>query len=234
VHARNDLADARLDTGFVAEVGNILTGFSDDDTGFLGRDYGTKGEKRSSIVLLSADTFVLAIVVVFLVDLEILERLLKLFTTSGIRLVRFGDIIRHGYRIVRTTGVGRRRRGVVRDNYKEERFGGGSLRWGDKQSRGELSGGRKDVPEERKSEAGRDEEGGGRGGGSRRQVGSRRREKGVREREVAGMERGWRSGMGRRMRLLGEWRSMDWTMEVCKWRADLKWRGQTKACTLSP
>ena len=76
VHARNNLADASLDTGFVAEIGNVLARLADDDAGLLRRDYGTKGKGGSCIFLVGSGALVLAVVDMVLVDLKIMERVI--------------------------------------------------------------------------------------------------------------------------------------------------------------
>lgn len=44
VDARDDLADASLDTGLVTEIGNIFASLSDDDAGVLGADKSSESE----------------------------------------------------------------------------------------------------------------------------------------------------------------------------------------------
>lgn len=44
MHARNDLADASLDTGTVSELSNIFAGASDDDACVFCADEGAEGE----------------------------------------------------------------------------------------------------------------------------------------------------------------------------------------------
>lgn len=54
VDARNDFAHARPDAGLISKVSDVLAGFADDHTGFLGRDYGAEGEFLVGVVLLAA------------------------------------------------------------------------------------------------------------------------------------------------------------------------------------
>lgn len=51
VNALYDLAHTGLDTGLVSEISDILATFADNDTSFLGRDNGAKGELGLSVLL---------------------------------------------------------------------------------------------------------------------------------------------------------------------------------------
>lgn len=95
--AGDDLADAGLDTSLVAEVGNVLSRLANDDTSFLGGDYGAEGNGRNSILLVGANTLLLAILIVVLViDGEIVKVGLKgLVSTSGMRFAEFGGVVGH-------------------------------------------------------------------------------------------------------------------------------------------
>lgn len=51
VNALYNLADTGLDTSLVSEISDILATFANNDTGFLGRDNGAKGELGLSVLL---------------------------------------------------------------------------------------------------------------------------------------------------------------------------------------
>lgn len=62
VNARNDLADTSSYTSLVAEISDVLAGLANDDTSFLGRDNGTKGQFLIGILLFGTLGDILAIV----------------------------------------------------------------------------------------------------------------------------------------------------------------------------
>jgi hypothetical protein len=53
VNARDDLANAGADSGFVAKVGDVLTSLADDHTGFLGGDDSAQSDLGLVVLLLS-------------------------------------------------------------------------------------------------------------------------------------------------------------------------------------
>ena len=51
MYTGDDLADAGLDAGLIAKVGDVLAGLADDDAGLLGGDDGTKGQLRLGVLV---------------------------------------------------------------------------------------------------------------------------------------------------------------------------------------
>ena len=66
VDTLDHLGDASLDTGLIAEIGNVLASLADNDTSLLGRDEGTKGQGSSGIVLLT----VLVLMILFIMAVK--------------------------------------------------------------------------------------------------------------------------------------------------------------------
>lgn len=51
MHTLDDLADSGLDASLIAQVGNIFTAFSNDDSSLLGRDDGAESELGLGVFL---------------------------------------------------------------------------------------------------------------------------------------------------------------------------------------
>lgn len=71
----HDLADARLDTSLVSEVGNVLARLANDDSSLLGRDDGAKGQLRLGILLVGLGSrLAIRTQPGFVVQLEVVNR----------------------------------------------------------------------------------------------------------------------------------------------------------------
>lgn len=89
VDAGNDFADPSTHTSLVAQVGNILASFANDNPSFLGGDNGTEGELLLRVLFLGALDRILLLIV-------------SVDTTKG--LGELGDIRRSGGVVVFTVG----------------------------------------------------------------------------------------------------------------------------------
>lgn len=87
VHALDDLADPGLDASLIAEIGNVLSTLSDDNSSFLGRYDGTESELGLGVFLVCLRGG-LAVRSNSIINLQLVDGIGDVATVGGVKVLR--------------------------------------------------------------------------------------------------------------------------------------------------
>lgn len=82
MNPRHNLAHTSLNTSLIPEISNVLPGFANDDTSFLGRDDGTESQRRLGVFLISASSLMFFAIMI-VVNVQVLKVIKQSVTASG-------------------------------------------------------------------------------------------------------------------------------------------------------